>query len=47
MRAAGIDAAILTGESLDGDYWIGTVPDLCNFYVVNYGSKYGDDPEPR
>ena len=26
MRAAGIDGAILTGESLDGDYWIGTVP---------------------
>jgi len=46
MRAAGIDGAILTGESLDGDYWIGTVPDLSNFYVVNYGSKYGDDPDP-
>lgn len=46
MRAAGIEAAILTGESLDGDYWIGTVPDLSNFYVVNYGSKYGDDPDP-
>jgi branched-chain amino acid transport system substrate-binding protein len=46
MRAAGIESAILTGESLDGDYWIGTVPDLSNFYVVNYGSKYGDDPDP-
>lgn len=46
MRAAGIQSAILTGESLDGDYWIGTVPDLSNFYVVNYGSKYGDDPDP-
>ncbi|HET7714764.1 MAG TPA: ABC transporter substrate-binding protein [Bauldia sp.] len=46
LRAAGIDSAILTGESLDGDYWIGTVPDLSNFYVVNYGSKYGDDPDP-
>src|SRR6476620_4731345 len=45
MRAAGIDGAILTGETLDGDYWIGTVPDLSNFYVVNYGSKYGADPE--
>ena len=44
MRAAGIDAAVLTGESMDGDYWIGSVPDLSNFYVVNYGSKYGDDP---
>jgi branched-chain amino acid transport system substrate-binding protein len=46
MRAAGIESAILTGESLDGDYWIGTVPDLSNFFVVNYGSKYGDDPNP-
>jgi branched-chain amino acid transport system substrate-binding protein len=46
LRAAGIESAILTGESLDGDYWIGTVPDLSNFYVVNYGSKYGDDPDP-
>jgi branched-chain amino acid transport system substrate-binding protein len=46
MRAAGINGAILTGESLDGDYWIGTVPDLSNFFVVNYGSKYGDDPDP-
>ena len=44
MRAAGIEAAVLTGKSMDGDYWIGSVPDLSNFYVVNYGSKYGDDP---
>ena len=47
MRAAGIDAAIVTGESLDGDYWIGSVPDLSNFYVISYGSKYGDDPDPE
>ena len=45
MRAAGIDRRIATGESLDGDYWIGSVPDLSNFYVVSYGSKYGDDPD--
>ncbi len=45
MRAAGITAAIATGESLDGDYWVGSVPDLSNFYVVSYGSKYGDDPD--
>jgi branched-chain amino acid transport system substrate-binding protein len=44
LRAAGVEAAILTGESMDGDYWIGSVPNLSNFYVVNYGSKYGDDP---
>jgi branched-chain amino acid transport system substrate-binding protein len=46
MRAAGVNAAILTGESMDGDYWIGSTPGLSNFYVVNYGSKYGDDPNP-
>ena len=45
MRAAGITAAIATGKSLDGDYWVGSVPDLSNFYVVSYGSKYGDDPD--
>jgi len=45
LRAAGIEAAIVTGESLDGDYWIGSIPDLSNFYVVSYGSKYGDDPD--
>ena len=45
LRAAGDTAAIATGESLDGDYWIGSVPDLSNFYVVSYGSKYGDDPD--
>jgi branched-chain amino acid transport system substrate-binding protein len=44
LRAAGINAAVLTGESMDGDYWIGSVPGLSDFYVVNYGSKYGDDP---
>ncbi|HUG60351.1 MAG TPA: ABC transporter substrate-binding protein [Methylomirabilota bacterium] len=47
IRAAGVESAILTGESMDGDYWIGSVPDLSNFYVVNYGSKYGDDPDPE
>src|SRR5579872_7217168 len=44
LRAAGINAAVLTGESMDGDYWIGSVPGLSDFYVVTYGSKYGDDP---
>src|SRR5262249_55574405 len=45
LRAAGVTSAIATGESLDGDYWIGSVPDLSNFYVVSYGSKYSDDPD--
>lgn len=45
LRAAGLDQPVLTGESMDGDYWAGTVPNLSNFYVVNYGSIYGDDPD--
>ncbi|MBN9257104.1 MULTISPECIES: ABC transporter substrate-binding protein [unclassified Mesorhizobium] len=45
LRAAGIDQPILTGESMDGDYWAGTVPNLSNFFVANYGSTYGDDPD--
>lgn len=47
LRAAGIDQPVLTGESMDGDYWAGTVPNLSNFYVVDYGSVYGDDPDAK
>jgi len=46
LRAAGLDQPIMTGESMDGDYWAGTVPGLSNFYVVNFGSFYGDDSDP-
>ena len=46
LRAAGLDTPILTGESLDGDYWAGAVPGLSNFYVAAFGSIYGDDSDP-
>ena len=46
LRAAGLDMPIVTGESMDGDYWIGGVPNLSNFYAVNFGSFYGDDADP-
>lgn len=45
LRAAGLDQPVLTGESMDGDYWAGTVPGLSDFFVASYGSVYGDDPE--
>lgn len=45
LRSAGVDQPILTGESMDGDYWAGTIPGLSNFYAVNYGSFFGDDPD--
>ncbi|WP_176038554.1 ABC transporter substrate-binding protein [Brucella tritici] len=46
LRAAGIDQPIVAGESLDGDYWMGTVPNLSNFYVAADASIHGDDPDP-
>lgn len=46
LRAAGLDQPIVSGESMDGDYWAGTVPNLSDFYVVTYGSFYGDDSDP-
>lgn len=45
LRAAGLNQPIMTGESMDGDYWAGTVPNLSNFYALNFGSFYGDDPD--
>jgi branched-chain amino acid transport system substrate-binding protein len=45
LRAAGLDQPVMTGESMDGDYWAGTVPGLSNFYALNFGSFYGDDPD--
>lgn len=46
LRAAGLNQPIVSGESMDGDYWAGTVPGLSDFYVVTYGSFYGDDSDP-
>ncbi len=47
LRAAGLNQPIITGESMDGDYWAGTTPNLSNFYVIDYGSVYGDDSNPE
>ncbi|MFN6978593.1 MAG: ABC transporter substrate-binding protein [Gemmobacter sp.] len=46
LRAGGIAAPIVSGESMDGDYRAGTAPGLSDFYVVTYGSFYGDDTDP-
>ncbi len=47
LRAAGLDIPIISGEPLDGNYWVGAVPNLSNFYVAAFGSIYGDDPDPQ
>ena len=44
LRAAGIDTPILGSHSMDGSYWLETVPGLSNFYYETYASIYGDEP---
>ncbi len=44
LRAAGLTMPILSGEDMDGDYWLESVPDLSNFYFAAMGSIFGDDP---
>lgn len=47
IRAAGVNLPLICGDSMDGDYWLKAVPDLSNFYVVTYGSVFGNDPDPK
>jgi branched-chain amino acid transport system substrate-binding protein len=47
LRAAGIKSLILNGSAMDGNYWLGAVPDLSGFVVPVQGSIYGDDPNPK
>ena len=44
IRAAGIDLPIVGGVAVDGVYWLDAVPNLSEFYSVNYSSIHGDDP---
>ena len=46
FRAAGIKTPIMTGDSLDGNYWISAVPDASDIYYAAYCSIFGDDPRP-
>ena len=46
LRAAGLTMPILSGEDMDGDYWLESVPDLSDFYFAAMGSIFGDDPRP-
>lgn len=47
IRAAGLEMPVLSGEDMDGDYWLEGVPNLSNFYVAAMASLYGDDPRPE
>lgn len=46
IRAAGIDVPLLSGSSMDGSYWLRSVPDLAGFYVVTQAAVAGD-PRPE
>lgn len=47
VRGAGIKAAIVSGDAMDGHYWAEGVPGLSDHYAVSFGSIYGDDPRPE
>lgn len=47
LRAAGLTMPIVSGEDMDGDYWLESVPNLSDFYFASMGSIFGDDPRPE
>lgn len=47
IRAGGINVPIMGGDSMDGDYWVASVPGLSEHYTVTFGSKWGDDTRPE
>lgn len=46
IRDGGLETPIISGFGMDGDFWVGAIPDLKDYYVVTYASKNGDDPDP-
>ncbi|REF73422.1 ABC transporter substrate-binding protein [Paracoccus versutus] len=44
IRAAGIDIPILSLATLDGTYWLDSVPGLKDFYIPVQAMTTGDDP---
>jgi branched-chain amino acid transport system substrate-binding protein len=47
IRSAGINTTVFASEGLEGTYWLGSVPNLSNFYTVYIaGGIHNDDPRP-
>ena len=46
LRAAGVNVPMVGSESWDGDYWLEAVPNLSDFFLVTYGSIFGNDSRP-
>jgi len=47
IRAAGLNTPIVTGQAMDDRSWLNAVPNLSDFYAVDYASFYGDDSRPE
>jgi len=47
LRDAGIKTPLITSQALDGDFWLGSVPNLSDFYYNAYMSIFGDEPSPE
>ena len=45
IRAAGITVPLLSGSSMDGNYWLAAVPGLTDFYIAVQAAVVGD-PRP-
>ena len=45
IRAAGINVPLLSGSSMDGNYWLAAVPELKDFYIAVQAAVVGD-PRP-
>lgn len=46
IRDGGLETPIISGFGMDGDFWVGAIPDLSDYYVVTYAAKNGDDSNP-
>ena len=47
IRAAGIDLPIFANSTMDGDYWLGSVPGVGDFTMLSYASVYQNTPDPN
>lgn len=46
IRSADLAMPLLSGQPMDGTYWLNAVPNLSEFYVSTYASFTGDDSDP-
>ena len=46
IRSAGNNTPIINSWGGDGTYWNPKSPQVTNYYVDNYASSFGDDPNP-